>query len=133
MSIVKPSTSTSVIPRIGMSALFTLWCGPGDTDYPSTNRLRAVPFGDRAGFARRGINTRVSSDLAIRERRCAMATLDWSGCPAVESVPRRLSGAWVFRGTRMPASAVFENIEAGASIDEIVEQFDVSREQINAV
>ncbi len=62
-----------------------------------------------------------------------MATLDWSQCPAVESVPGRLSGAWVFRDTRMPVSAVFENLEAGATIDEIVEQFDVTREQINAV
>jgi uncharacterized protein (DUF433 family) len=62
-----------------------------------------------------------------------MALLDWSQCSAVESVPGRLGGAWVFRDTRMPVSAVFENIEAGATIDEIVEQFDVTREQINAV
>jgi uncharacterized protein (DUF433 family) len=62
-----------------------------------------------------------------------MATLDWSQCPAVESVPGRLSGAWVFRDTRMPVSAVFLNLEAGATVDEIIEQFDVSREQINAV
>jgi uncharacterized protein (DUF433 family) len=62
-----------------------------------------------------------------------MAVLDWSQCPAVESVPGRLSGAWVFRNTRMPVSAVFENLEAGATIEEIIEQFDVTREQINAV
>jgi uncharacterized protein (DUF433 family) len=62
-----------------------------------------------------------------------MATLDWSQCPAVESVPGRLNGAWVFRNTRMPVSAVFENLEAGATIDEIIEQFDITREQINAV
>jgi uncharacterized protein (DUF433 family) len=62
-----------------------------------------------------------------------MAILDWSQCPGVESVPGRLSGAWVFRNTRMPVSAVFENLEAGATIDEIVEQFDISREQINEV
>jgi uncharacterized protein (DUF433 family) len=62
-----------------------------------------------------------------------MAALDWSQCPAVESVPGRLSGAWVFRNTRMPVSAVFLNLEAGATIEEIIEQFDVSREQINAV
>lgn len=62
-----------------------------------------------------------------------MATLDWSQCPAVESVPGRLSGAWVFRDTRMPVATVFENLEAGASIEEIIEQFDVTREQINAV
>jgi uncharacterized protein (DUF433 family) len=59
--------------------------------------------------------------------------LDWSQCPVVESVPGRLRGAWVFRGTRMPVSAVFENFEAGATIEEIVEQFDIEREQINAV
>jgi uncharacterized protein (DUF433 family) len=51
----------------------------------------------------------------------------------VESVPGRLNGAWVFRDTRMPVSAVFENLEAGASIDEIAEQFDITREQINVV
>jgi uncharacterized protein (DUF433 family) len=60
-------------------------------------------------------------------------TLDWSQCPAVESVPGRLSGAWVFRNTRMPVSAVFENLEAGATVEEIIEQFDITREQINTV
>ena len=63
----------------------------------------------------------------------ATATLDWSQCAAVESVPGRLSGAWVFRDTRMPVSAVFENLEAGATIEEIVDQFDITREQIVAV
>ncbi len=62
-----------------------------------------------------------------------MATLDWSQCPAVESVPDRLSGAWVFKDTRMPVSAIFENLEAGSDIDEIIEQFHVTREQIQAV
>jgi len=62
-----------------------------------------------------------------------MAALDWSQCSAVESVPGRLGGAWVFRGTRMPVSAVFENLEAGASVDDIIEQFDITREQITAV
>ena len=62
-----------------------------------------------------------------------MAILDWSQCPAVESVPGKRSGAWVFRGTRMPVSTVFENLEAGSSIEEIIEQFHVTREQIQAV
>jgi uncharacterized protein (DUF433 family) len=62
-----------------------------------------------------------------------MSALDWSQCPAVESVPGRLSGAWVFRDTRMPISAVFLNLASGATIDEIIEQFDVSREEIEAV
>lgn len=51
----------------------------------------------------------------------------------MESVPERLGGAWVFRDTRMPVYAVFENLEAGATIEEIIEQFDLSREQIQAV
>jgi uncharacterized protein (DUF433 family) len=59
-----------------------------------------------------------------------MAALDWSQCPAVESVPGRLSGAWVFRDTRMPVSTVFENLEAGATVDEITEWFDISKEQV---
>ena len=61
-----------------------------------------------------------------------MAYLDWSQCPAVESVPGKMSGAWVFRDTRMPVATVFENLE-DMSVDEVMEQFDVTREQIEAV
>lgn len=53
-----------------------------------------------------------------------MAVLDWSQCSAVESVPGRLGGAWVFRGTRLPVATVIENLE-DLSIDEVMEQFDV--------
>jgi len=59
-----------------------------------------------------------------------MPTLDWSQCPAVESVPGRLNGAWVFRNTRMPVSAVFENLEAGATVDEIAEWFHIAKNQV---
>ena len=59
--------------------------------------------------------------------------LDWSTCSAVESVPGKVSGAWVFRGTRLPVATIFENLEDGMTIEEIMEQFDVSREQIKAV
>lgn len=62
-----------------------------------------------------------------------MATLDWSECPAVESVPDRLGGAWVFKDTRMPVSAIFENLEYGSSIEEIIENYDLTQEQIQAV
>jgi uncharacterized protein (DUF433 family) len=62
-----------------------------------------------------------------------MATLDWSQCPAVESIPGKVSGAWVFKDTRMPVATVFENLESGATIDEIIEWFDVTREQVVAV
>ena len=61
-----------------------------------------------------------------------MADLDWSRCSAVERVPERVSGAWVFRGTRLPVATVVENLE-DLSVDEVVEQFDISREQIAAV
>jgi uncharacterized protein (DUF433 family) len=59
--------------------------------------------------------------------------LDWSQCPAVESVPDRRSGAWVFKDTRMPVATVFENLEVGSTIEEIIEQYDVTREQIRSV
>ena len=51
----------------------------------------------------------------------------------MESVPGKVSGAWVFRGTRMPVSSVFENLEDGMTIDEVMEQFPVTREQVKAV
>jgi len=53
--------------------------------------------------------------------------------PRRGSVPGKLSGAWVFRGTRMPVATVFENLEDGLTIDEIIDQFDVTREQVTAV
>ena len=62
-----------------------------------------------------------------------MAALDWSQCSAVESIPGKVSGAWVFKGTRMPVSLVFENLEVGATIEEIMDWFHVTREQIIAV
>ena len=62
-----------------------------------------------------------------------MPALDWSQCPAVESIPGKVSGAWVFRGTRMPLKTVFENLEAGMSLAEITEVFDVTSEEVKAV
>jgi len=63
-----------------------------------------------------------------------MAGLDWSQCSAVESVPGKVSGAWVLKGTRMPVSAIFENLEAGANLDDIMKWYDgLDREQVKAV
>jgi uncharacterized protein (DUF433 family) len=60
--------------------------------------------------------------------------LDWTTCPAVERHPERLSGAWVFRGTRVPVSALFSNLEGGATVDEFLEWFPgVSHAQIKQV
>ena len=62
-----------------------------------------------------------------------MTNLDWSQCPAVESVPGKMSGAWVFKGTRMPVQTVFANLEAGMSPEEITEVFSVTPEEVKAV
>jgi uncharacterized protein (DUF433 family) len=60
--------------------------------------------------------------------------LDWNTCPAVERSPERVSGAWVFKGTRVPVTALFENIEEGASVEDFLEWFPgVSREHVLAV
>lgn len=60
--------------------------------------------------------------------------IDWSSCSAVEQHPSRVSGAWVFRGTRVPVAALFENLEDGASIQDFVQWFPgASLEQVRAV
>jgi uncharacterized protein (DUF433 family) len=62
-----------------------------------------------------------------------MANLYWSQCEAVESIPGKVSGAWVFRGTRMPVQTVFSNLESGMSVEEITEVFDVTADEVKAV
>ncbi len=60
--------------------------------------------------------------------------IDWSNCSAVERDSERVGGAWVFRGTRVPVAALFENLEDGAQVDQFVEWFPgVSLEQARAV
>lgn len=60
--------------------------------------------------------------------------IDWSSCPAVERDPERASGAWVFRDTRVPVAALFENLEDGAQVTQFVEWFPgVSLDQVRAV
>ena len=60
--------------------------------------------------------------------------IDWSSCPAGERDPQRVSGAWVFRGTRVPVAALFENIESGADISEFSDWFPgVTLEQARQV
>lgn len=60
--------------------------------------------------------------------------IDWSSCDAVESDPQRVSGAWLFRGTRIPVAALFENLEDGALVAQFVEWFPgVTMEQARAV
>ena len=63
-----------------------------------------------------------------------MAILDWSQCPAVERVPGKVSGAWVLRGTRMPVAAIFENLESGASLDDVLTWYEgLDRRQVQSV
>lgn len=60
--------------------------------------------------------------------------IEWSACPAVEREPERVSGAWVFRGTRVPVAALFENLEDGATAAQFVDWFPgVTLEQVRAV
>jgi len=60
--------------------------------------------------------------------------LNWNDCPAVERSAAKVSGAWVFRGTRVPVRALFENLEAGARIDDFLDWFPgVKREQVESV
>ena len=60
--------------------------------------------------------------------------MDWSACPEVERDPEKVSGAWVFRDTRVPVVALFENLEGGASIDDFLSWFPgVTRAQVEAV
>ena len=60
--------------------------------------------------------------------------LGWAGCTAVEQDPQRVSGVWVFRGTRIPVAALFENLEDGVTLAEFVELFPgVNQEQVRLV
>lgn len=60
--------------------------------------------------------------------------LDWKNCPEVERDPRKVSGAWVFKNTRVPVRALFENLETGATINEFLEWFPgVELKQVEAV
>lgn len=60
--------------------------------------------------------------------------IDWSACSTVERSPGKVSGAWVFRGTRVPVRALFENLEDGATVDDFLEWFPgVTRAQVDGV
>ena len=59
---------------------------------------------------------------------------DWETCAAVERIPGRVSGAWVFAGTRIPLLALYENLARGATVNEFVEWFPgVDEQQVRAV
>ena len=57
--------------------------------------------------------------------------LDWTECKSVERVPGRVSGAFVFKGTRLPVATLFENLEAGATVADFLKWYEgVTREQV---
>ncbi|MEZ5293434.1 MAG: DUF433 domain-containing protein [Vicinamibacterales bacterium] len=77
-----------------------------------------------------------TAEFALRETVAAYGSqpvLDWSQCPIVERVPGRVSGAWVFRDTRLPVATVFENLEAGATVDEVAQWFDIPADLVRQV
>ena len=88
---------------------------------------RRVRLIGRRGFCEWGLADRCGGGTIF-------VMIDWSSCPAVERDPERVSGAWVFRGTRVPVSALFENLEDGALVSQFVEWFPgVTLEQVRAV
>jgi uncharacterized protein (DUF433 family) len=62
-------------------------------------------------------------DMGLQVRERSFRMIDWSSCPDVERTPDRMSGAWVFRGTRIPVAALFENLEENVSLKQFVEWF----------
>jgi uncharacterized protein (DUF433 family) len=95
---------------------------------PVLLRLRRSTVGTRR------LNVPGPSILSKLSKQVTKMALDWSQCPAVESIPGKVSGAWVLRGTRMPVSVIFENLEAGANIDDIMNWYEgLDRNQVKAV
>jgi uncharacterized protein (DUF433 family) len=60
--------------------------------------------------------------------------IDWSACSAVERIPGKVSGVWLFRNSRVPVKSLFENLEGGATVQEFLEWFPgISKDQVDAV
>src|SRR5690606_10942344 len=85
------------------------------------------PYGACAGgvhgWTREAMSRTSAKRSGFTSKECVRAVIDWSTCPAVERDPERVSGAWVFRGTRVPVAALFENLEDGALVTDFVEWF----------
>ena len=93
--------------------------------------------GFRLGQARGGRLRLVAAHVHLVRlggRRYILTMLDWTRCDAVERIPERFSGAWTFRGTRVPVKALFENLESGATVEQFLQWFPgVTRQQVEAV
>ncbi len=85
----------------------------------------------RQEFTRRETEARLAFGPS---RRHFSGMLNWSQCSAVERIPGKVSGVWLFKGTRVPVKALFENLESGATVENFLEWFPgVSRGQVEAV
>jgi uncharacterized protein (DUF433 family) len=63
-----------------------------------------------------------------------MRMIDWSKCSAVERIPCKVSGVWLFRNSRVPVKSLFENLEGGATVQEFLEWFPgIGKDQVEAV
>jgi len=104
-------------------------------DAPSRNSINSIIRSDpHATLATNGSNRLGGQEANQDNAENPTGAIDWSQCPVVESVPGKVSGAWVLKGTRMPVSAIFENLETGANIDDIMEWFaGLDRSQVEAV
>jgi uncharacterized protein (DUF433 family) len=100
----------------------------------SNQRGRALPSQMEAPTQAVSCFKAVATQLGVGDNEVRAYMLDWTTCLAVERHCDRVSGACVFRGTRVPVSALFSNLEGGATVNEFLEWFPgVSREQVNIV
>ena len=97
-----------------------------------TRRKTAIAGRDRPAHRLDTDGTEMEEEAASPSEATKMT--DWSTCPAVERKPGKVSGAWVFAGTRIPLHALYENLACGATIDEFVEWFPgVDAQQVQCV
>src|SRR6185437_1612451 len=133
-------TTVWTVVYAGLSRSGKASCISRTQEAPWFRKIPIISISSLVSFAIRNHYVHITITIGVRmqdifgycERRegsskVASGTLDWSQCPAVESVPDRGHGAWVFKNTRMPVATVFENLESGATIEEIMEWFDVTR------
>ena len=59
--------------------------------------------------------------------------IDWTGCPLVETIPGKVSGVPLVKGTRMPADGIVSNFQTGSPVEEIAENFDIPEDSIRAL
>ncbi len=124
------------LSRRALEALLAEEYRRGRVSVPELERVLGISGRDEISAFLRAHDAGTGSTRAESWRVGALTAdaIDWSQCPAVESVPGKVSGAWVLKGTRMPVAAIFENLEAGANIDDILEWFaGLDRAQVQAV